>query len=215
MGLSLGSPSGVGLGLRARRWSACVDPVTDASNFPYRLSFDGGLARCTGAVSCGRQHLLFWVGGRHARVPRVCPCARTSWPGRAGRPLGRVFVRLTFPVAALSFCSPSPPPGCGCPLLVLLIAFPFFFFFLLALTLSRAFSSFRPRVSCALALPASPGPRSLSLCLFFLFLLVSPLSLAFSGFRPRVPWALALPAPPPPPLPDPLFFFSFFRFCFF
>ena len=38
---------------------ACVDPVTDASGFPYRQSFDGGLGRCTGAVSCGRRPLLF------------------------------------------------------------------------------------------------------------------------------------------------------------
>ena len=30
----------------------CVDPVTDASGFLYRPSFDGGLGRCTGAVSC-------------------------------------------------------------------------------------------------------------------------------------------------------------------
>ena len=54
MGLSLAGPSGVGLGLRALRWLACVDPVTDASGFPYRPSFDGGLGWCTGAVSCGR-----------------------------------------------------------------------------------------------------------------------------------------------------------------
>ena len=33
---------------------ASVDPVTDASGFPYRPSFDGGLSQCTGAVSCGR-----------------------------------------------------------------------------------------------------------------------------------------------------------------
>ena len=54
MGLSLPGPSGVSLGLRALRWLVCVDPVTDASGFPYRPSFDGGLGRCTGAVSCGR-----------------------------------------------------------------------------------------------------------------------------------------------------------------
>ena len=53
MGLSLAGPSGVGLGLRALRWLACVDPVTDASGFPDRPSFNGGLGRCTGAVSCG------------------------------------------------------------------------------------------------------------------------------------------------------------------
>ena len=41
MGLSLAGPSGVGLGLRVLRWLACVDPVTDASGFSYRPSFDG------------------------------------------------------------------------------------------------------------------------------------------------------------------------------
>ena len=64
---------------------ACADPVTDASGFPYRPSFDGGLGRCTGAVSCGRRHLPFRVGGRHARVPRMRACACSLGPvGRAG-----------------------------------------------------------------------------------------------------------------------------------
>ena len=44
IGLSLAVPSGVGLGLRALQWYVCVDPVTDASSFPYRLSCDGGLS---------------------------------------------------------------------------------------------------------------------------------------------------------------------------
>ena len=43
MGLSLAGPSGVGLRLRALRWFACVDPVTDASGFPYCPPFDGGI----------------------------------------------------------------------------------------------------------------------------------------------------------------------------
>ena len=51
MGLSMAGPPGVRLGLRALRWLACLDPVTNASAFPYRPSFDGGLGRCTGAVS--------------------------------------------------------------------------------------------------------------------------------------------------------------------
>ena len=52
MGLSLAGPSGVDPGLRALRWLACVHLVTDASGFPYRPSFDGGLGWCTGADSC-------------------------------------------------------------------------------------------------------------------------------------------------------------------
>ena len=67
MGLSLAGPAGVSLGLRALRWLACVDPVTDASGFPYRPSFDGGLGRCTEVFSCGRRHLPLRVGGRTAR----------------------------------------------------------------------------------------------------------------------------------------------------
>ena len=64
MGLSLAGPSGVGLGLCGLRWLACVDPATDASGFPDCPSFDGGLSRCIGAVSCGRRHRKF-SGLRH------------------------------------------------------------------------------------------------------------------------------------------------------
>ena len=116
MGLSLAGPSGVSLGLRALRWLACVDPVTDASGFPYRPSFDGGLGRCTGAVSCGRRHLPLRVGGRHARVPYVFACACSSWPGRAGRPPGRVLVRLTFSFGRFVFLLCLAPSGLGLPL---------------------------------------------------------------------------------------------------
>ena len=115
MGLSLVGPSSVCLGLRALRWFACVDPVTDASGFPYRPSFDGGLGRCTGAVSCSRRHLLLRVGGRHARVPCVCACAHPSWPGRAGWPPGRVLVRLTFSLCRLVFLLCWAPSGLGLP----------------------------------------------------------------------------------------------------
>ena len=41
MGLSLAGPFGIRLGLRALRWFACVDTVTDASGFLYRPSFEG------------------------------------------------------------------------------------------------------------------------------------------------------------------------------
>ena len=116
MGLSPTGPSGVGLGLRALRWLPCVDPVTDVSGFPYRPSFDGGLGGCTGAVSCGRRHVPLRVGGRHARVPCVCACARPSAPGRAGRPPGRVIVRLTFSFGRFVFLLCLAPSGVGLPL---------------------------------------------------------------------------------------------------
>ena len=108
MGLSLAGPSGVGLWLHVLRCLACVDPVTDASGFPYRPSFDGGLGRCTGAVSCGRRHLPLPVGGCHARVPCVCACARPSWPGRAGRPPGRVLVSSYYMMSLVSSCCTGP-----------------------------------------------------------------------------------------------------------
>ena len=101
MGLSLAGPSGVGVGLPAPRWFACF---TDASGFPYRPSFDGGLGRCPGAFSCGRRHRSFLVGGYHACVLCVCVCACFSWPSPAGRPPGRVLVRLTF-FCGRSWCS--------------------------------------------------------------------------------------------------------------
>ena len=69
MGLSLAGPPSVGLALRALRWLACADPVTDASGFPYRPSFDGGLGRCTRAVWCGSGHLPLRVGGRQTPAP--------------------------------------------------------------------------------------------------------------------------------------------------
>ena len=46
MGLSLAGPAGFGLGLRALRWFACVDPVTDASGFSYRPSFGSRAVSC-------------------------------------------------------------------------------------------------------------------------------------------------------------------------
>ena len=93
---------------------ACVDLVTDASGFTYSPFFSGGLSRYTGADPCGRPHLPFRVGGGHARVPRACAGACSSWPGQAGRSPGRVLVHLTFPLAVLSFCVVRPLPCLTC-----------------------------------------------------------------------------------------------------
>ena len=184
MGLSLAGPSGVGLWMLALRRLACVDPVTNASGFPYCPSFDGGLGRCTGVVSCGRRHLPLQVGGYHARVPCMCACARPSWPGRGGRPPGRVLVRLTLSLAVLSLCFAWPPP-------VVLVCLPAFrsFFFVLLPPLFLAFAVFRPLVSWALGcLPPPPPPP-----LFLAFLL----------------WLVFVFCRPPFQLPSPPFFFVF------
>ena len=187
MGLSLAGPSGVGPGLLALRWLACVDPVTDASGFPYRPSFDGGLGRCTGAVSCGRRHLPLRVRGRHARPPCKCACARPSWLGRAGRPPGRFLVRLTFSFGRLVFLLCWAPSGLGLPLLWF-FDFPppfFFLFFLHALRFLRPPCLFLSLVSG----PWCLGP----------WRLVSPLpSLPPPGFffsRPRCLWLSLVSGP--------------------
>ena len=206
MGLSLAGPSGAGLGLRALRWLACVDPVTDTSCFLYRPSFDGGLGRCTGAVSCGRRHLPLRVGGRHARVPCLCACARPSWPGRAGRPPGRVLVRLTFffwppclsalrgPLWAgvapfVVLCLPSPHPFCFCFVFFCFFVCPFFF-------------ALRP-LCLYLFLVSGPGALGLGALRFFfagLKLLSSPCALAFFVLPCQGPLSAGCPPQPPPSL---------------
>ena len=204
MGLSLAGPSGVGLGLRALRWFACVDPVTDASGFPYHPSFDGGLGRCTGAVLCGRRLLPL-------RVPCVRACACPSWPGRAGRPPGRVLVRLTFSLCRLVFLLCWAPSGLGLPLLWFVGCLPppppFFLLSVFhAPPLSLSYFGFRPWVPWALApcfsfLPPPPPP-----CVFFS--LCAPLvsgSLWFPALGALGLGALFLFSPPPPRL---VFFFS-------
>ena len=188
MGLSLAGPSGFGLGLRALRLFACVDPVTDASGFPYRPSFDGGLGQCTGAVSCGRRHLPFRVGGRHARVPCVCVCVLLLV--RSGGPASRVRFGaphlLLWPPFERSWLL-RPPPGWGCPVCGCFRVFVFpSFFFLVAPRLSLLFRVFRPRVPWAFAFGGPPPP-------FFFFL-----------------FTFSLSAPPPPPG---LFFCFFVFFC--
>ena len=190
MGLSLAGPFGVSLGLRALQWLACVDPVTEASGFPYRPSFGGGLGRCTGGVSCGRQHFLLRVGGRHARVPCVCACARPSSPGQAGPPPGRVLLRLTFSFGRFVFLLCSAPSGLGLPLSCSFVCR--FFCVVLFVRLRSLLLSLGSGPGCLgpwRSVFVSSPPR---LVFFFRFGCAPPLSLGFSGFRPQVPWALAL-----------------------
>ena len=188
---------------------ACVDPVTDACGFPYRPSCNGGLGRCTGAVLCGRRHRPFRVGGRHARVPCVCAWACPACPGRAGRPPGRVSVRLTFSFGRSWFalCLFGPLRTGVAPCVVVVGVFFFLFLF--------PFSpSLRPRcvLLCVFSGPGCLGPWRLVLPPPFFFPpppLCAPLSPALRVFRPGVPWALASCCPPL------LFFFSFFFPSFF
>ena len=57
-----------------------------------------------------------WVPSGRALVhPDGGWCACFAWPGRAGRPPGRVLVRLTFSFGRFVFLLCWPPPGWGCP----------------------------------------------------------------------------------------------------
>ena len=130
--------------LQLRSWAACAAVVwcvwtrtLTRPVSPYRPSLDGGLGRCPSAVSCGRQQLPVRVGGRHARVPRVCVCVRAPLgrAGRAGLP-GAFCCASIFPVAVLSFSPVRPPPGWGCwrfGCFFLLLFVPVSFLFLFSL----------------------------------------------------------------------------------
>ena len=201
LGLSLAGPSGFGIGLRVLRWFGVPDPVTDAPGCPNCPSFHGGLSRCTGAVSCGRRHLPFRVGGCHARVPCMCACARSCWPGRAGRPLGRVLVRLTVSLAVSSCCLAQPSPGLGRPSCVLFFSLP-------APPLSLAFCALRPGVPLALALLFSAAPPYRPRPAIFCFLFFLSLVHRFLVF-------LFLFLFPPPPCAAFLCCVFFLFFCFF
>ena len=173
MELSLAGPSGVRLGLRALPCFACVDPVTDASGCPYRPSFDGELGRCTGAVSCGRRHRPFRVGGCHTRVPCLCACA--CFLGRVGRASLPGLFSCDSPVPAAVFVALFvclAPSGLWLPCLRFVLRF----FFLLCAPVDSG-------VPCFLALEAlGLGVLWSSPSLFCLFFFLFSFSPALRGF---------------------------------
>ena len=136
----------------------------------------------------------------------MCAWARSSWPGRARWPPGRVLVRLIFPLAVLSRCFALPPPGCGCPCCGSFFCFPFcfsFFFFVACLPALSGFLCFLARGAlglgalvffCSLPRPAPP------------FLLFRPCCIASFFLVP--------PPSQPPPWPPPLFCFFLFSVFF-
>ena len=146
-----------------------------------------------------------WLGSAGGGGVWCVVCACFAWPGRAGRPPGRVLVRLTFSFGRFVFLLSLAPSGLGLPPSFLLLL-PF-----LVGCFSRlpaAWLSVRSRLAAFWWLLPRPPPL---LCLavfvapawclgvflffflfFFVFLCAPPLSPAFSGFRPRVPWASAL-----------------------
>ena len=199
LGLSLAGPSGVGLGLRALRWLACVDPVTDVSGFPYPLSFDGELGWCTGAVSCGCRQSPCGsedaTPGSRACVPVL---VRPGRGGRAGLP-GAFWCASPFPLAALSFCFAWPPPGWVCPSPGPLFSRSLLFCFVCFFRFS-VFFSLRP-LFLLLFLGSGPGcPGPWRFVLFVLlawrFLALRALSLSLCCLAV----SRSLVVPPPPPL---------------
>ena len=135
-----------------------------------------------------------WVGrsptpdrppfGRAAGMLWVCGPA---WPGRAGRPPGRVLVRLTFLSAFLaSLFACSAPSGLGLPCLWLLLGY---------------FACFPAPGALGLGVLFQPPPMIFFSFFLFVFFAPSPsapLSPAVRVFRPGLPWALASCCPPPP-----------------
>ena len=100
----------------------------------------------------------------------VCACACSAWPGRAGRPPGRVLVRLTFSFGLFVFLLWLAPSGLGLPpslspLLPFLVAlapcFGFFFFFFFG---PPAAWLFRLAVCCSLVVALPPPSPFVSRC---------------------------------------------------
>ena len=134
-------------------------------------------------------------------------CACFAWPGRAGRPPGRVLVRLTFSFGRFVFLLCLDLSGVGLPLSLSLLL-PF----LVGCFSGPPAAWLAPRLCLPLGRwllfggcsPPPPPPLPLAVFVapacglgvfffsFFFFLRAPPLSPAFSGFRPRVPWASAL-----------------------
>ena len=137
----------------------------------------------------------------------VCSCACFAWPGRAGRPPGRVLVRLTFSFGRFVFLLCLAPSGPGLPLSLSLLL-PF-----LVGCFSRppaAWLSVRSRlvcvsrlaVGCSLVIaPPPPSPfvsrgfrRSCLVpsCFFFFFFFPPSSS---SSVRPRCLWFALVSGP--------------------
>ena len=166
------------------------------------------------------------------RTPRPGPvrgaCACPSWPGRAGRPPGRVLVRLTFSFVRFFFPLCWAPSRLGLPLFSSFVCphLPPFAFVLLFFSFSfvRSFLPCAPSVSCFSWFPA-PGALGLgALRCLFCWPRASWLSVRSRFLGVAWPWAALrwLPRPPPPLLPlllllqflVALFFFVFLRSLF-
>ena len=213
-----GSPSGVGLGLRAPRWFDVWGPGHSGVQLP--MQSNGVLSRCTGAVLCGRQHLPFRVGGRCIRSgARVGLRALLGWVGRAGLPGALWRASLFLWLFSVLSLSARRRQGRGCPVCVsLCFPLPPFLPLVLRSLCSRLFvvsgarcpGARRPVVGtppfCGVPLPSCVclPPLGVGFLRFLALralasarLMCSP-SLSPSGF---FSFFLFFPAPPLPPCP--------------
>ena len=117
MGLFLAGPSGVGLGLRAQRLLACVDPVTDASGFPIPSVFRWGTRPVHRGCFVWTPTLpLLGTRTPHPGPVRVCVCVRlmagSGWPASRARFGAPHLLLWRFLLLSLSA---RRSPGWGCP----------------------------------------------------------------------------------------------------
>ena len=188
---------------------ACLDPVTHVSGFLCHPSFDGGLGRCTAAVSSGRQHLPLRVGGHHARFMCVCPCV-CVWV--------LFSAKLGGPASWARFSAPHLFCGC-CPCLLCFLGpfcaqvalFPFVSLFtcLMCFTFAAVVPGFALVVCLGPRVFAPPTPFLFFTFVFFVaapWCFISGLSFAVLCFcapassRPLGPLFCCFFFFPPPPL---------------
>ena len=193
-----------GRSLRRRSWAECAAQVwrfwTRSLTCPVFRTVGLSTQASAGAPGLFRvdaDTLPIWVGGRLPRVPCLCACVCSSGRGRAGRPPGRVLVRLSFPVAVILACVvSSAASGLGLPCFCLFPPFVLSFVF------------FSPLLSLAFLLSFALGPVCLpplsffEIFPFFLFVLFPCCFLAVHfSFRvclSRCSSFVPLLLPPPP-----------------
>ena len=207
MGLSLAGPSGVGLGLLALRWLACVDPVARPVSRTV-CRWTGDSASAPGLFRVDAEKSPF---GSKDAMPgsraRVCVLVLPGWVGQAG--LSGMFW------CASPFLWPLRPSALLGPLQAGLA--PFLSFWLPSFFPSWFFFLSFARLCCLLiSLVSSPGCLGPWPCVFF----SPPATLVFFFFSlcaPVVSYFFWFPAPAalglgavwsPPPLPRMVFFCS-------
>ena len=195
-------------------WRVCTRSLTRPVSRTVRLS-TGDSAGAPGLFRVDADTSPFGSGDA-TPGSRASVCACPSWLGRAGRPPGRVLVRLTFSCGRLVLLLCSAPTGLGFPALWVFFFIVFLLFFLFLSPFVPPAPD-APAVSGLLCFPAAGALGLGALC--FCSILPPPRPVFFCFFSGCVP----LPSPSPryflllpcgasglaPPLfrPPPPFFF--------